>query len=278
MDGGARSLQVSLRPTRAVAVACMGAVHSLLAPASRRLLAGALPHPHDHGVSQHLSAPCPGGGSPTLGPAAECSSPHSGSGPSPGPSHLDFCFGARPPCAPTTPFQPPCPQTPASGPSLQPLLHPSQETGCRARGQCTVCHCGHRSGEQGGRAWPRGRSGPGSALEQGQARRPACPPSLPLDAGPDAGSDVSAHLLAQAPGLGVQGPAREGAEDLSWSRASHSASQPVSMATAVSWSTPSLHALGRASGPPGLPARHTPCIAQNMAPAQCRAGRPSWPR
>lgn len=115
------------------------------------LLAGALPHYHDHGVSHHQSR----GSRSTCqhrvlgGPAAECSSPHLRQRSLTRPLSLTSASAsAHAAVRAHNSHLALCPQTRASSPSWQPLLHPSQETGCRARGQCTACHCATAPGSR----------------------------------------------------------------------------------------------------------------------------------
>lgn len=151
-----------------------GAVHSLLAPASRWLLAwGLAPSPRwspttKQVLQQRLSAPCPGCGTCSR----TCSSAHLtlGSCPSPGPPPSPRLLLQRPPAMPPAPHSPPAP------PALA-------DTWPRGVPTCSLC-CSQQGpsppgdrvlGEQGGgggRAWP---SGHGSRLRPSHGSGPPMP-------------------------------------------------------------------------------------------------------
>lgn len=153
------------------------------------------------------------------------------------------CPGVRIPCSRTCPsaHPPPSPRlllqcSPAMPPAQTPLqLHlPSQTRGLESRRAVSAAP---QQGPSPGR-WAI--QGLGTLKQGGQSQGPCVPTSPPLDAEPDASSAVSAHLswlrsLDSGCSSGwARARQREGAESLSWS-------------------PPSLHALGRAAGPPRPP-------------------------
>lgn len=300
-----------------------GAVHSLLAPASRWLLTwGVAPLPRwspttKQVLQQRLSAPCPGCGTCSR----TCSSAHLTLGQLSltRPSSLTSTPASAPArhaARPALPSSPTCPRRHvASSPNLQPLLQPAgaqppgrPSAGGAGRGGAWPSGHGSRLRPSHAAAWPLGRSGPGNFRAGRPGLGPCLPPPLPLDAEPDAGSDVSAHLswlwtLCSSGRAGARRPLEP--------RAEHSASQqrrdgePRAEPRAVSWGPAQpprpqtsrwaswasvssrehdSHACRGSWAVRPCPtvtqaiqaraARPTPCIAQNMAPAPV-PGRPS---